>query len=195
MVSTTEIKKYIKQQVSDELYQHILGTAETAAELAEKQGINRSKAYTAGLLHDIAREKDKKDLLAVLNGSGWEVDDVEKQLGELLHAPASAVLAENELGIKDREILEAVRWHTVGGPEMSVLARIIFLADMIEPGRDFPGVKELRKKTKHNFKTALIAACDSSLKYNINQRKVIHPGTLLLRNSLLKGESKNGNNT
>jgi predicted HD superfamily hydrolase involved in NAD metabolism len=102
-----------------------------------------------------------------------------------LHAPVGAVIAHRDYGVDDPEVLAAIRWHTTGGPEMSLLDEIVFLADYIEPGRTFPGVDRLRALAAASLPEALLAAYDQTLGYLIAGGGLIHPATMEGRNALL----------
>ncbi len=192
MISEKQILTLIKNKFSKKIMDHSIGVAETAEQLAKSEGVSIKNARIAGLVHDYAKEIDQEKLKKIAASSCWHIDSIEYSIQEILHAPVGAYLIKKELEIEDQEILEAVRYHTTGSPEMGIIAQIIFLADKIEPGRSYPGVEKLRKLVKEDFKQGLIKTCDYSIKYQINKEKIIHPGTLLLRNYLLKGDKDNG---
>ncbi|MFW6278829.1 MAG: bis(5'-nucleosyl)-tetraphosphatase (symmetrical) YqeK [Bacillota bacterium] len=187
-----ELISFIKQELSKYLFQHCLAVADTAEKLAQRYELDIEKTRAAALLHDVAKEKNKEELMVLISNDfdqiGWQIDETERQLLPVLHAPAAVPIIINKLGIKDREILEAVRYHTIGSPDMGKIAQILYLADMIAPGRNFPGIENLREQATYDLNLALISACDKSLRYNLAHRRIIHPNTLLFRNNLLKGE-------
>lgn len=131
-ISETEIKEWLKQNLNEERFIHSLGTAECAGELAEKLGLDKEKAYTAGLLHDCAKCFSNEKLLEIIH-ENLEVEEAEMLNYKTLHAPVSAHIAKEQFGVTDREILSAIRWHTLGQIDMSDFEKIIFLADKIEP--------------------------------------------------------------
>ena len=138
----TEIKKWLKENLNDERYLHTLGTADCAKQLAQKYNLNGEKAYLAGLLHDCAKCFSKEKLIDIIN-KNLKVDESEMLNYKTLHAPVSAYIAKTKFGITDKEILSAIRWHTLGQLNMTEFEKIIFLADKIEPNtRD----KEYSKK-------------------------------------------------
>jgi predicted HD superfamily hydrolase involved in NAD metabolism len=161
--------------------------ARVAEKLAKKKGLPPKKAYLTGLLHDIAKSLSRDKLIDLVKDSDWGIDKLEEKIPEIIHAPAGAVLVREIYGIKDRAVLEAIRYHTIGSPTMGDLAQIIFVADFIEPNRNYPGLKLIRQLAKNNFDSAIIAICDSSIKYNIKKDRLIHPNTLFLRNTYLGG--------
>ncbi len=141
----TEILKWLKDNLNEERYIHTLGTAECARELAEKYRLDSEKAYLAGLLHDCAKCFSNDKLLDIIH-KHLQVEECEMLNYKTLHAPVSAYIAEKEFNITDREILSAIRWHTLGKLEMSEFEKIVFLADKIEPNtRDKEYSSEIRK--------------------------------------------------
>lgn len=128
----TEILKWLKENLNEERYFHTLGTAECAKGLAEKYNLDCEKAYLAGLLHDCAKCFSNEKLLDIIH-KNLDVEECEMLNYKTLHAPVSAYIAQKEFNVTDREILSAIRWHTLGKPEMSDFEKIIFLADKIEP--------------------------------------------------------------
>lgn len=131
-INEQKILKWLKDNLNEERYTHSIGTAECARELSLKYNLNSDKAYTAGLLHDCAKCFSKEKLKEIID-KNLDVDPCEMLNYKTLHAPVSAHIAEKEFGVKDPEILSAIRWHTLGKLNMSEFEKIIFLADKIEP--------------------------------------------------------------
>ena len=128
----TEIKKWLKENLNEERYLHTLGTADCAKKLAKKYNLDEEKAYLAGLLHDCAKCFSKEKLLDIIK-KHLNVEESEMLNYKTLHAPVSAYIAKTEFNVEDKEILSAIRWHTLGRLEMSDFEKIVFLADKIEP--------------------------------------------------------------
>ena len=128
----TEILKWLKENLNEERYLHTLGTAQCAKELAQKFNLDEEKAYLAGLLHDCAKCFSNEKLLEIIRRH-LHVEECEMLNYKTLHAPVSAYIAEKQFNITDKEILSAIRWHTLGRMDMSEFEKIIFLADKIEP--------------------------------------------------------------
>lgn len=128
----TEILNWLKNNLNEERYIHTLGTAECAKELANKFDLNSEKAYMAGLLHDCAKCFSNEKLLDIIH-QHLNVEECEMLNYKTLHAPVSAYIAEKEFQIDDKEILSAIRWHTLGKLDMTDFEKIVFLADKIEP--------------------------------------------------------------
>ena len=123
---------------------HVLGTEQTAKELAERYGANVEKARFAALLHDATKRLSMEEQLALCEHYHIALDELEQRALKLLHAKTGAALARDVFGADD-EIYNAILWHTTGKPGMTVLEKVLYLADYIEPNRDFDGVEELRK--------------------------------------------------
>ena len=128
----TKILDWLKNNLNEERYLHTLGTADCAKELAEKYGLDNEKAYLAGLLHDCAKCFSNEKLLEIIH-KNLHVEECEMLNYKTLHAPVSAFIAEKEFNVTDKEILSAIRWHTLGKLDMSDFEKIVFLADKIEP--------------------------------------------------------------
>lgn len=127
----TEILKWLKENLNEKRYIHTLGTADCAKELAQKFGLNSEKAYLAGLLHDCAKCFSNEKLLDIIH-QHLNVEECEMLNYKTLHAPVSAYIAEKEFKITDKEILSAIRWHTLGRLDMTDFEKIVFIADKIE---------------------------------------------------------------
>lgn len=140
----TEILKWLKDNLNEERYIHTLGTAECARELAIKYRLDSEKAYLAGLLHDCAKCFSNDKLLDIIH-EHLQVEECEMLNYKTLHAPVSAYIAEKEFHVTDKEILSAIRWHTLGKLDMTDFEKIVFLADKIEPNtRDKEYSSEIR---------------------------------------------------
>lgn len=179
--------------MSDDLFIHSIGVEETAFNLATLYGIDPidpKKASLAGLLHDYAKDLPVKQLCRIASEHDL-ADDISRQEPALLHAPVGAWLLKHELGIDDREVLEAIRVHTTGFPGMSFLAKVVYLADCLEPGRNYPGVNELRVIVRRDLDRALLMAVDRTINHIIDRGKIIHPFSILFRNSLILSKKNN----
>ena len=126
------VKKKLKTVLSQERYLHTLGVAETSLKLAKYFGLDEEKDYVAGLLHDCAKCFSNEELLNIINNN-LKIDACEMINPKTYHAPVGAFVAESEYGVSDKDILSAIRWHTIGKIGMSDFDKIIFIADKIEP--------------------------------------------------------------
>jgi predicted HD superfamily hydrolase involved in NAD metabolism len=170
-----DAESYARERLSDKRYAHTLRVAETAERLATLHALDPEKARLAGLLHDTAREIGKEELLRVAEEDGLPVGDFERERPILLHGPVAAKLAREDLGVEDGEILDAVRVHTTGEPGMGPLALALFVADKIEPGREQPGVEDLRELAPVSLHRAARAALEDSVSYNERRDRPAHP--------------------
>jgi predicted HD superfamily hydrolase involved in NAD metabolism len=170
-----DAESYARERLSDKRYAHTLRVAETAERLAKLHGLDPERARLAGLLHDTAREVGKEELLRVAEEDGLPIGDFERERPILLHGPVAAKLAREDLGVEDGEILDAVRVHTTGKPGMGPLALALFVADKIEPGREQPGVEDLRELASVSLHRAARAALEDSISYNERRDRPAHP--------------------
>ena len=169
---------YARERLSNKRYAHTLRVAETAERLAEIHGLESKKARLAGLLHDAAREVGKEELLRVAEEDNLAVGDFEHERPMLLHGRVAAELARRDLGVKDGEILDAVRAHTTGEPEMGPLALTLFVADKLEPGREGPSVEDLRELACKDLRRSACAALEASISHNEDRGRPVHPKSL-----------------
>ena len=132
MNSIDEIKNYLKKNLSSERYFHTLGVMEEAIELAKRYNADIKKAEIAGLLHDSAKCMTKEDLRKFISENLPDLDKNELKNYKTLHAPVGAYFAKEKFKISDPEIISAIRWHTLGRVNMTLLEKIVFLADKIE---------------------------------------------------------------
>lgn len=142
-----ELRRYeqtIKPLMGNKRFKHSVNVAEMCLTLAKKFGADEDKAYTAGILHDCQKEIDKALMLSEAEKSGYYIDPVEKDCFKLWHGIAGAYYVKNILKITDEDILNAIRFHTVGRADMTVLEKIVFLADMVSAERDYPHVEKYR---------------------------------------------------
>lgn len=187
MLDTDSIKKYLESSISPKRFIHSVNVSNTAASLAELYGGDALKAAVAGLAHDCARELEKTQLLVCLEEEGMVADEMTKEIKELLHGPAAVHICRKVFGIEDEEILNAIRYHTTGRVNMTLLEKIVYLSDFIEPSRSFEGVERLRKLAVGNLDRALLLAFNSSIEYLISKNGLIHMDTILSRNYVLNG--------
>ncbi|MBQ3509003.1 MAG: nicotinate-nucleotide adenylyltransferase [Peptococcaceae bacterium] len=178
-------KEILKKRLSVKRYMHSIGVANTAARLAGIFNGNIEKAYLAGLLHDYAREVPNAELLELAVEHNLYSDAVDLLQPSLLHGPVGAWMLKEQGILEDEQVLDAIRWHTTGHPDMDQLARIIYIADYIEPNRDFPGVDLLRQLTHQDLNLGVLAGIDHTLGFLIQKDGYMHPLSIATRNRLL----------
>ena len=162
---------------------HVLGTEKTAVELAKKYGADAEKARVAALLHDCTKRLSMEEQLALCKTYGIALDELEQKALKLLHAKTGAALARDVFGVDD-EIYNAILWHTTGKPDMTLLEKIIYLADYIEPTRDFPGVAELREAVRRDLDEGLLLGLSMAVEEMQAMGDPIHHNTLEARDYL-----------
>lgn len=185
MLSEQEISQRLERMLTPKRYRHSLGVQATAIELASLYGADVYKASIAGLIHDCAKDLNADQIHALIKKYGLALDEIYLNQLELVHAPLGAAIARDLFDIQDEDILNAVRYHTTGRVAMSLLEKIIYLSDYIEPGREFDGVKEIRQEARQDLDEAVIMAMDSTIIYVIKRKGLLHPNTINARNYLL----------
>ena len=180
-----EILVILTKDLRPARFRHSRDVSRTAVRLAECWDIDIEKARLAGILHDCARNLKGAELLSVAISHGLELGDIEKLQPALVHAPLGAILAQHRFGITDPEILQAIRRHTTGAAHMSSLDKIIYLADCIEPGRNYQGVEQTRELAEKNLDAAVLIAYDHSIRFVLDGGGLLHQNTIEGRNSLL----------
>ena len=177
-IDITTIKKRLSQTLSPHRYQHSLGTAAEAEKLAKHWQIDSQKAYLAGLLHDCAKNKSTDEMLRLALLHNIPVDEWTKEHTDILHGPVAAAMLEEEWGINDNEIADAIRTHTVPEEDMSDLAKIIYLADKIEPNRKpWQGIEKIRALAYRNLDQAIEAMLQNTIGFLAKRSDEVHPFT------------------
>lgn len=184
------IKDYLKENLKAGRYQHTLGVVKTAIELAELFEEDKKKAELAALCHDVAKNMDLKSLRKIIDEENIILSIDEENTKEIWHSIAAPILSKNIFGVEDEEILSAMRWHTTGKENMSNLDKIVYLADLIEPGRNFEGIEEIRAISYKSLDLAMIKALTHTTMYLLNKGYAIDINTIEARNSLLYNKNK-----
>lgn len=166
-------KKFLKERLSSKRYQHSLNVAAECRKLAEKYGEDPDKAYFAGLLHDICKELAPGEQKALVVGSGYTVCREELETRSLWHAIAGAYFVKTEFGVEDIDILNSIRFHTVGRAGMSRLEEIVYLGDLISADRNYKDVAKMRKITYTSLNAAMLEAFSFSIKSVVKKGGVI----------------------
>lgn len=179
---------YVRGSLSMERYLHSVGTANTARELAVRFGADPERAYLAGLLHDIARESSGSDLVSEAKQQGIMVSEIEDKLPVLLHGKVAAARA-RMLGVHDEEVLSAIASHVTGRRGWTKLEQIVYLADKIEPGRDYPGVEAIRRQASSgDLRGALKLCLENAIKYaGAGGASLVHPETVVVLDEISQG--------
>lgn len=174
-------------------YLHTLGVVETSRRMAKAHGEDLFRAMTAAALHDYAKHWTKEELLTYAKNCGLNLDPVMADSTELMHGYVGAEAVRADFGIEDEDILDAIRYHTIGRAGMSLLEQIVYLADAVEPGRDYPGVKQLRWLAIEHLEQGILESVRSTLSYVLDKGQPMHPASVALYNELsgkLKSQGK-----
>ena len=186
-ISEKDLLEWLKENLNEERYIHSLGTADCARELAGKYNLDPEKAYFAGLLHDCAKCFSTEKLKEIID-KNLSVEACEMLNYKTLHAPVSAYVAEMNFGVADKEILSAIRWHTLGKINMTDFEKIIFLADKIEPNtRDKEYSEEIKSllNQKNGLNLALLRCYKETIKSLAKRELKICMVTIDIYNHLL----------
>jgi predicted HD superfamily hydrolase involved in NAD metabolism len=175
----------VKVELTEQRFIHTIGVMETATLLARRYGADVKKAELAAIFHDFAKFRSKNEMKQIIMEQNLS-SELLLHNEELWHAPVGAYLVEKEVGIVDFEILNAIRFHTSGRPDMTLLEKIIYVADYIEPGRRFPGVEEVRELAQLSLNKALIKAIQNTVFFLMKKNQTIYPDTFLTYNDLVK---------
>lgn len=186
----TEMKARLAKELPAKRFAHSVAVYETAVKLAKLYGVDEEKAAIAGMLHDSGRQIPKSDFIAKCAELGIALDEIEMAQPILIHAKLGVYYAEHEFGVTDPEILDAIRYHTTGAAHMTPLAMVIYLADLVEPHRDFPGVDDMRKFVQQGLEFGMLKAYAHTMEYLLDQQLLIHPDCLAGYNELVMKQKK-----
>lgn len=174
-----DIKKELEHDLDSKRYEHTLGVAYTAACLAMRYGYDMEKAYITGLLHDCAKCMSNKDKLEYCEKYDIPVTKVELENPSLLHAKVGAEMSRRKYDIKDTEIYQAIMYHTTGHPQMTLLDKIIYISDYMEPHRDeAPNLDLVRKQAFIDIDATLLTILKDSVAYLEKSDKTVDPMTM-----------------
>lgn len=173
MLSVKEYQKIIKPHLSDKRYRHSCEVAKAAKRLAKKYGADPDKAEIAGILHDIMKDTPKDEQLKIMNRFGIILNDIEAVTPNLWHQISGAAYVEHELDIKDPEIISPIRWHTSGKKDMTLMEKVVFIADFVSDDRDYKGVDKMRAIAKESLDKAIIEGLSFTISELAQNEKAI----------------------
>lgn len=162
---------------------HVLGTEQEAIRLAERYGADVEKARVAALLHDCTKKLNMEEQLELCGRYGIQLDELEQKALKLLHAKTGAAIARDVFGVDD-EIYNAIWWHTTGHAHMTLLEKVIYLADYIEPSRNFPGVDKLRAVCYKDLDEGLLMGLEMTIEEMTEMGNPVHHATIEARDAL-----------
>lgn len=171
-------KKYLKENLSAKRYQHSLNVAAECRKLAEKYGEDQEKAYFAGLLHDVCKELAPEEQQRLIAESGFAVCREELETRSLWHAVAGAYFVKSVWGVEDIDIINSIRFHTVGRAGMSRLEEIVYLGDLVSADRTYKDVDKMRKLVYSDLDAAMLEGLVFSIKSVVKKGGFIPPCTV-----------------
>lgn len=163
-----------EKTLSEYRFHHSKMVAKAARELAEKYGADINKAEIAGILHDITKEEPKNNQLQLIEDNGIMLDSVTNSNEQILHAVSGSAYCEFILGIKDREILDAIRFHTTARADMSLLEKIVFIADFISEDRTYPDIEIMRQEAQKSLEHGMKYALTFVIKSLVERGRCVH---------------------
>ncbi len=174
-VKLDEIRDWVRTHAGPRRYRHIQGVVECASRLALRHGLSAGKARLAAWLHDCAKELTREEMKYWLDRSPFRLDPLEKEMQGLWHSHAGAAIAYRKWGIRDPAVLEAIRCHTTGSSNMGRLAQVLFLADFIEPSREFKGRSRAARIAGRSLREGVLAKASMTLMFLLERKSRIHP--------------------
>ena len=196
MIPWQEYDELLRQKLSPKRYQHSIAVMERAVELANRYGVDAEKAKLAGLLHDVMKDEDGRNLLQFIHNSDILLSVAEKNGPPLWHAIGGFLYVRDALKIEDADVLNAIRYHTTGRAQMSKLEKVVYLADLTSADRDYPDVEETRKCSEESLDIGMLY-CMNFLVFDLVKRgKMLHQDTVDCYNELVEREwNKNDKET
>lgn len=179
---------FLNKYIDEDRLLHSVGTAEQAVSLAKIYGENEEKAYIAGLLHDIAKGQCRHGFAKLAKEYKIEIDEFEKANPELIHGKLGAKIVAEHLGIDDVDILNAICWHTTGRANMSLLEKIVYIADLTEPNRNFADIDVVRELALKDIDASMIYALNCVIDFVQCKGFALHPNSTEAHEYLLKEE-------
>lgn len=181
--------KAVRKCMPEHRYIHTLGVTETAIKLASHYDVSKDDAETAAILHDIAKFSKQEWMKQIILAEHMNPHLLDFH-HELWHAPVGAYLVERDFGITNKDILNAIRFHTTGRANMSPLEKIIYVSDMIEPNRQFPGVDFLRQQATDGLDHVMTACITHSITFLIKKNQPVFPDSIHCYNDLVNRKEK-----
>lgn len=176
-LTRTELVERLRDALRDSRFHHVLRVEATAIKLAKKYDVDVEKASIAGLCHDYAKQRPDGDFINEIKAKGLN-PDLLNYGNAIWHGVVGAELIKDELGVWDEDILNAVRHHTTGAPVMTKLEQVIYMADYIEPARDFAGVERARAITAEDLGAGVAYQTKHTLAYLVENDKPVYPKTI-----------------
>ena len=180
-----QIEEKLKEMLPERRLQHSLNVSKCAVKLSQIYDCDENKAKIAGLVHDCAKYFTDDQIEDCIKKFNIDLDPLEENNIALSHSVIGSYVVKEVFNIDDEEILNAIKYHTTGKENMTKLEKIIYIADMIEPSRDFEGVDELRKVTLENLNKGVLMGINQTINFLIKKGNLIDLNTIKARNSLI----------
>ena len=169
----------LKEKLTEHRFVHSLNVADSARELAKIYGCDENIAYTTGLVHDCCKDTPAGLQLSYMLENGAELTDIEISTAKLYHAMCGSIYIQKEFGIDNQDMINAVRYHTTGRKNMSLLEKIVFIADFISAERNYNGVEIMREKAARSLDEAIVEGLGFTIKDLIDRgERFVHPDTI-----------------
>ena len=190
-MTVDEAKALVKSRLSEKRYKHTINVKKMAVKLAKRYGADEEKAALAALLHDSAKELPKAEMLQIFADNAIIAKNAAKRPAPVWHGYAASVLCQTQWGVTDPEILSAIECHTTGKQNMSLLDKIIYMADMTSAERDWPGVEKLRKLEMKDLDAAMLAALKQTNGFVLSEGKPLDPESKAAYEDILAHSGQN----
>lgn len=191
MIDFEKYENLIKSRLSEYRYIHSMNVSKSAVELAKMYGADPDKAKLAGILHDVMKEEELSDQYDYIRKNGEELTAARLLNSSVIHQMSGAAYCRLELGIDDEDVLGAIRYHTTGRRDMTLLEQVVYTADFISADRNYPDVEKMRELANESLDEAMLY----SLKYTINKLVgdglIVEPDTLECYNFILEKKLRN----
>lgn len=182
-----DVEYKLKEMLPERRLKHSMNVSQCAVKLSEIYGYDMEKAKLAGLIHDCAKYFNDDQVEDSIKKFNIELDSLEENNISLSHSVIGSYVIQETFNIKDEDIINAVRYHTTGRENMSILEKIIYMADLIEEGRKFPLVDKLRELAYNgSLDEALLLSFNNTIKFVMDNNQLIHPRTVSARNYILR---------
>ena len=184
MITIQDAEKIVKETLSEKRYFHSVCVMKRCEEYAKMLGANVEDAKLIGILHDIAKEMPKEEKVKYCEENGIEIDEVEREHITLLHGKIAAHISKHQYGLND-ELADAIKYHTTGRKDMTVLDKILYVADTTGEDRHYDNTEFFYKLSKEDFDKALIEILKFTIKDRLNENKLVHMQSIEAYNDLV----------
>lgn len=180
-----QYENLVKKQLSKHRYEHSVRVAQTAVKIAEAHDEDSNKAAIAGIMHDYCKEMPVEILIKKMVENKLMTSKYDLLMPQILHGPVASIVLKEQNIITDPQILQAIRFHTTGHWSMDRLAKIIFIADYVEPGRKTPNIEKILKISLSDLDEGVLEIVNQTMEYLSSKNRLIHEDMVKLRNEIL----------